>query len=124
MATEPPIIVCFIEPDATERRVPALPGQNLMDAALAAGVAGIIGQCGGAINCATCLCDLLPAEPRQSDETSPRERPTLPEPHPDETELLSYVAEASTQSRLACQLIATPELNGLVLRGVSPGNCV
>lgn len=106
------ITVRFIEPDATQRRVQALVGQNLMDAALAAGVAGITGQCGGAINCATCLCDLPPSS-----------LAGLPIQHPDEVELLSYVDEASTYSRLTCQLIATPELEGLILRVVSPGNC-
>ena len=101
--------VRFVEPDGTLRtcRVPS--GQNLMDAALAAGVVGITGQCGGAINCATCLCDVEPGW-----------LPRLPPAHPDEVELLSYVDEATTTSRLACQIIATDALDGLTLRVVTP----
>lgn len=105
------IRVQFIEPDGQQPWVTALIGQNLMDAALAAGIAGITGQCGGAINCATCLCDLAPSA-----------LSGLPDQHPDELELLSYVDEASTNSRLACQLIASPELDGLILQVVESTN--
>lgn len=78
-----------------------------MDAALNAGVKGILGQCGGAINCATCLCDF-----------NPEALSLLPPPHADETELLHYVDEASTNSRLTCQLYGHPTLHGLVARVV------
>lgn len=78
-----------------------------MDAALAAGVAGITGQCGGAINCATCLCNFADSQ-----------LSLLPPAHPDETELLSYVDEASTNSRLTCQLLGSPALNGFVAQVV------
>lgn len=99
--------VDFVEPGGATRRVTVLEGQNLMDAALAAGVQGIIGQCGGAINCATCLCDF-----------DPKQLLRLPPQHPDETELLQYVDEASTNSRLACQLLGSPAMQGLVARVV------
>gem|GEM_PF-1430268 len=98
----PDFSVDFIEPDGTKRRVAVLCGQSLMDAALAAGVAGIIGQCGGAINCATCLCDVISTD--------------LPPQHKDEQELLAWVDEATTNSRLCCQLFGSPAIDGLQLR--------
>ena len=108
-------MVEFVEPSGSSRKVPVLQGQSLMDAALVAGVEGIVGQCGGAINCATCLCEFV------SDLLS-----QLPVQHPDETELLHFVDEASTNSRLACQLHGSPAVHGLVARVVvstgSPAN--
>jgi len=108
-------VVEFVEPSGNSRKVPVLRGQNLMDAALVAGVEGIVGQCGGAINCATCLCDFA------TDQLV-----RLPAQHPDELELLRYVDEASTNSRLTCQLSGSAALHGIVARVVvsigSPDN--
>jgi len=83
------------------------PGQSLLDGALEASVEGLTGQCGGAINCATCLCEI------DADVID-----RLPLQHPDELELLAWVDEASANSRLSCQLIASAELAGLVLKVV------
>lgn len=99
--------VVFVEPDGKKRTVTVLYGQNLMDAALTAGVVGIQGQCGGAINCATCLCDI-----------DAKQRQLLPAQHADEVELLEYVDEASINSRLSCQLIGESQLDGLVAQVV------
>ena len=41
-------------PDGTEITGAAENGQNLMQAALAHDVPGIIGECGGTLSCATC----------------------------------------------------------------------
>ena len=101
------IPVEFIEPTGQKRRVEVALGENLLEAALEASIAGLTGQCGGAINCATCLCDIDPAALRQ-----------LPPQHPDELELLKWVDEASANSRLTCQLLATPDLAHLVLKVV------
>ncbi len=101
------ITVEFVEPNKQVRLVSAIIGQSLLDAALDAGVTGLDGQCGGAINCATCLCDI-----------SAEQHIKLPPAHADELELLKWVDEASTKSRLSCQLIAAEDLAGLVLRVV------
>ena len=101
------IPVEFIEPAGDRRRVELAPGQSLLDGALDAAIQGLTGQCGGAINCATCLVDIDPAALSK-----------LPPQHPDELELLAWVDEAKASSRLSCQLVATPELAGLVLRVV------
>ena len=101
------IRVTFVEPEGRCREIKALVGQNLMDAALLAGVAGITGQCGAAINCATCLCNLTEADQAR-----------LTRPSADERELLSYVDEATISSRLSCQIIAAPDIDGLRLEVV------
>jgi len=101
------IPVVFIDPTGRARRVELDPGQSLLDGALEAEVEGLTGQCGGAINCATCLCDI------EAEFLG-----KLPPQHPDELELLAWVDEASRNSRLSCQLAATPELAELVLKVV------
>lgn len=80
-------------------------GWSLMQGAVANGIDGIIGECGGSCVCATCHCYVDMA--RLSD---------LPSPAEEELELLSCVAaERRANSRLACQLKASPALNGLVV---------
>ncbi|MEM7219420.1 MAG: hypothetical protein AAF515_13725 [Pseudomonadota bacterium] len=97
--------VTLIEPDGRRRYCVGYPGQSLMDVALVEGVEGILGQCGGAMNCATCLCALPPYWLER-----------LPQPHPDERELLSYVDQAGPRSRLGCQVLLRRTLDGLVAR--------
>ncbi|MDP6377743.1 MAG: 2Fe-2S iron-sulfur cluster-binding protein [Pseudomonadales bacterium] len=82
-------------------------GDSIMEQALARGVPGILGQCGGGITCSTCLCHVPPAW-----------LPRLPPPDPDETELLTLVPEARANSRLSCQIPVTDSLDGLTLRVV------
>lgn len=85
--------------------VAAEPGVRLLDAALDALVPGIIGQCGGGITCATCHVKIA-AQWRE------RLRPQSA----DEQELLGYVHNADVDSRLACQVRLTEELDGLEAR--------
>ncbi len=89
----------------------ATAGQNLLDLALSASVSGMLGQCGGAINCATCLVD-----------TGPNWAKHLQSPCADEIELLSYVDEATTTARLACQLVASESIDGIRLRVIATIN--
>lgn len=98
--------ITFIEPDGTERVVPVTPGESLMAAATRAGVAGIIGECGGSCMCATCHCYL--------------EAGTLPAADGLESETLEFNAQnVLPQSRLSCQITATAEMQGVVLRVAS-----
>lgn len=106
-----PITITFVDTRGTRTTCEVYPGQNLMDVALAAGIDGITGQCGGAINCATCLCRITPDWLNR-----------LPTQDPEETELLSYVEQADAHSRLSCQLVASHELDGLVLTVVDTLN--
>ena len=65
---------------------------------------GLRGECGGAIRCTTCMCNVDPAWVAR-----------LPVQDPDEVELLGYVAEAGPTSRLTCQIPVNDALDGLVL---------
>jgi 2Fe-2S ferredoxin len=81
-------------------------GNTVMEAAITNAIDGIIGECGGCCSCATCHCyvdeqwlDKLPA------------RSEL------ENEMLEFASsEARSNSRLACQVEITDELEGMVVR--------
>lgn len=80
-------------------------GWSLMQGAVANGIDGIIGECGGSCVCATCHCYV---DESRIDELVP--------PSDDELELLSGVAaERRFNSRLSCQIKASAELDGLLI---------
>lgn len=98
--------ITFIEPDGTRKTVEAMEGASLMLAATLGGVEGIAAECGGNCVCATCHCLVL-------------EGPTgaLGEMGEEEKDTLEFSAEEIfDNSRLTCQLEATPAMDGLVLR--------
>ena len=83
--------------------VRAKPGVSLMRAATDAGVEGIAADCGGSLSCATChvyvAADWVAA---------------LPAPDRDEASMLEMTAaERRPGSRLSCQIVLTPVLDGL-----------
>jgi len=80
-------------------------GSTVMDCAFDHRVRGLIGQCGGACRCLTCHCYV---------ETPWRRR--LPAPEEDEREMLEYALERRKSSRLACQIVVSEALDGLVVR--------
>lgn len=95
----------FIAADHTVRDITCAPGQSLMKAAVDADVKGIEADCGGTLTCATCHVVI---------DTAWAHR--LPAPVPDETDMLDFAASAvQPHSRLACQVVLTPELDGLVV---------
>ncbi len=80
-------------------------GWNLMQGAITHGIEGILGDCGGSCVCATCHCYV---EASRLDD--------LPPASDTELDMLSCVAaERKPNSRLACQLQSSPQLEGLVL---------
>ena len=97
--------VTFVQPDGVRKEVDADAGQALKDAALAGGVEGIIGMCGGYANCGT--CHVYVAEGWR-DRLPPIEEP-------EEMMLEGVMAERLPESRLSCQIIAAEELDGLEL---------
>ena len=48
--------IIFVNADGATREVVASTGQSVLEAALAAGVNGIVAECNGAAACATCHC--------------------------------------------------------------------
>jgi 2Fe-2S ferredoxin len=98
--------VRYIEPGGREHTLELNAGSSLMRAAVDAGIDGIEAQCGGNCACATCHCYVQPA---WLDK--------LPPPSDDERLMLSNVAaERRSNSRLSCQLVATPALDGITVQ--------
>ena len=92
--------------DGPSTQLDAPLGATARDVALAHGVDGIVGECGGQLMCASChvyvdeaFIDLLP--PRSDDE---------------EEMLESTASPRLANSRLSCQIKLTDELDGLILR--------
>ena len=78
-------------------------GMNLMEIAKANGVEGIFGDCGGGCACATCH---VYVDPAWWDQVGP----------PDDIEfaMLDMVSDVQREtSRLSCQILFSPELDGL-----------
>jgi 2Fe-2S ferredoxin len=100
------IVVHLQAVDGGATQLRAEPGQSLMRAALAAGVAGIAADCGGVLSCATCHVIV-------AADWAPR----LPPPAADEAAMLEMTAAArEATSRLACQILLQPTLDGLRVR--------
>ena len=95
--------VTFIEHNGTRHEVDAAPGLSLMEAAVNNSVPGIDADCGGACACATCHVHV--------DDTW---LPKLGAKDDMEMSMLDFAEGVSDNSRLACQITLTPELDGLV----------
>lgn len=81
-------------------------GMNLMTAAVFNNVPGVVGECGGCLSCATCH---VVVEDEWRDAVGAAEG--------SEDDMLE-ITEAGKMdgSRLSCQIIAGPSLDGLVVR--------
>ena len=80
-------------------------GTSVMSAAVAHGLDGIVAECGGNAMCATCHVYIA-----ESDLAR------IPPMKDVEDEMLdSTAAERTGRSRLSCQLVVTPELDGLTV---------
>ncbi len=81
-------------------------GQTVMENAVRNGVDGIVGECGGAMMCATCHVYVDPAFLDR-----------LPPISEEQEEMLSVTAaERKPNSRLSCQIEMKPEYEGLIVR--------
>jgi ferredoxin, 2Fe-2S len=98
--------VTWIHADGSQQTAEVGDGVSLMDAAVQNGVHGIVGECGGGLMCAT--CHVYVDEPFMH---------LVGEPSPMEDDMLDVTAaQRQRGSRLSCQLIAAPALDGIVLR--------
>ncbi|GAA3996626.1 2Fe-2S iron-sulfur cluster-binding protein [Streptomyces marokkonensis] len=97
--------ITYVSVDGNERTVDVSVGTSVMRAAVVNDVEGIVAQCGGNAQCATChvyvdettvdkLTDRLPVEDELLDFTTCARRPT---------------------SRLSCQLEVTEAMDGLIV---------
>jgi ferredoxin, 2Fe-2S len=96
--------VTFIQPDGAERTIEDVqPSQSLMAVARDHGVEGILADCGGSCSCATCHVYV-----------DPEWQPLVGPADEIESEVLDMVAEIQrSNSRLSCQIVLTPELDGI-----------
>lgn len=97
--------VTFVAFDGVRTELDVPKGHSLMEAAVQAGLDGIVAECGGSLMCATCH---LYVDPERLDD--------LPEIGSTEDAMLdSTECERRFNSRLSCQLVATPAFEGLVV---------
>lgn len=98
--------ITFVNPDGTKLVVEAEVDRSLMEAAINGGVSRIVGECGGACQCAT--CHVYIGEPW---------RHGLPAIGPDEDAMLeNTLAERRAESRLSCSIKVKPEHEGMVVQ--------
>ncbi len=97
--------VTFIAADGSERRtVTAAAGTTLLALAHHEGI-DLEGACGGSLACSTCHVILNPSDYDR-----------LPPPDIEEEEMLALAEGLTPTSRLACQIVLTAALDGLVVR--------
>ena len=98
--------VTFIEHDGTQLLVDGTNGDSLMQTAVNNDVDGILGDCGGSCACATCHCYVDQTWLAHTGNAEGME-----------AELLEMASSpAQENSRLACQIVLTDDLDGLVVR--------
>lgn len=102
-------LVRFFQSDGTlDKEVEAEPGQRLLDVAWAAREP-LEGACEGVMACSTCH---VIVEPKDFER--------LPPASEEEEDLLDLAAHPTRTSRLACQILITPEMRSLSVR-IPPG---
>ena len=106
-------VVTFVLPDGSHREVNVLRGASVMSGAVQGGIRQILAECGGSCACATCHVYVDPACIG-----------LLPEKSGLEGELLDAVAaEGKDNSRLSCQIMVTPELDGQLIFHLPDRQC-
>ena len=99
--------VTFVADDGTRTLLDDIPdGTSMMHAALLSDVAGIVGECGGSQMCATCHV-YVPEEWLAK---------LAPMNDPENAMLDSAACERKANSRLSCQIVMSPEIDGIVLQ--------
>lgn len=97
--------ITFVQPTGHSDTVTVQEGTSLMRAAVASGVDGIVGECGGQAMCATCH---VYVRPEFAD--------SLPGISEDEDEMLDCTtAERTATSRLGCQVAIGTDLDAIIV---------
>jgi 2Fe-2S ferredoxin len=96
--------ITFVQPDGSRRTLEVPSGRTAMEAARDNDIRGIRAECGGECSCSTCHCYVEPGWVER-----------LPGKEDEEACLLEFAWEPRAASRLACQLLLTDALDGLVL---------
>lgn len=96
--------VTYIENNGTEHKVEVTSGLSLMEGAVNNLVPGIDADCGGACACATCHIYIDPNwRPKTGSKTDMEET------------MLDFAEGLEDNSRLACQIKMSDELDGIVV---------
>ncbi len=95
----------FIKPNHVRMEVEAPAGLSVLEIAHQNGLYELEGACEGSLACSTCH---VIVDPSWKD--------ALGEPSDDENDMLDLAFGLTPTSRLGCQIIMTPELDGLVVR--------
>lgn len=95
--------IVYRQPDGSDQQLDLPADMSVMRGALEAGVPGIGAECGGAAACATC-------QVRVDDAWAAK----LPAPQELEASMLDE-EDLADNLRLSCQILATPDLDGLVV---------
>lgn len=102
--------VIYLQPGGEATELEVANGRSLMLAATGADVAGIVGDCGGVMSCATCHVVVDDAFIG-----------LLPPPGDTENQMLDYTAMArEPNSRLSCQIVMSDALDGIRVRIADP----
>jgi ferredoxin, 2Fe-2S len=98
-------LITYVHTDGTREAIDVPVGTSVMRAAILNAVDGIVAECGGEMMCATCHVYV-----------EPEQLPLCPEQSEDEKAMLEFTAsERKANSRLSCQLVVTPEMDGLTV---------
>jgi len=97
--------ITYIEHDGTTHAIDVESGQTVMEGAVKHAVPGIDADCGGACACATCHVYVDEAWIGRTGERTEME-----------TSMLDFAEGVRDESRLACQIKVSAELDGLVVR--------
>jgi len=97
--------IIFVEPDGSRREVEASSGETIMEAGMRTMVRGIIGDCGGYLNCATCHGYI-------DDKWAEK----LPPVTDVEDDMLDCAFDRHKNSRLTCQIQMDDTLDGILVR--------
>lgn len=97
--------ITYIESNGREHVIEAATGQSVMEGAKGNGIPGIDADCGGACSCGTCHVYVDPAWQVRVGPRNALEEATI-----------EFASGVEHNSRLACQIKVTDDLNGLIVR--------
>jgi len=96
--------VTYIEFNGTERTVDVTAGRTIMEGASRNMVPGIEAECGGSLQCSTCHIYVDPKWIEKIGFATGMEK-----------DMLELAGDVRPNSRLACQIKLTEELNGIIV---------
>jgi 2Fe-2S ferredoxin len=94
----------FVEHSGKVHEIDAKDGVSVMRNALSHNIPGLDAECGGNLSCSTCHGFI---DPQFYDQ--------LPPPSENEKVMIECTVEPSDNSRLTCQVLVTPELEGMTV---------